>query len=442
MLGRGDGGCFYRAVGLSSTYKEDISELDRICSEKGYYLRWGKLPPAPSGQDSIFYDECYRQYISSEKRILPIKLEKKNPSVGALLAAGMFRFEDFCRRNENNFSESAVRSIIILSMYWTDCILLPEKSEWLSSEQKRIVIQSVSRRNEYLFAYFLTLIGFDVLLLNGDTDIALPKAQEQLSQHINFGSFSSTAVPPFKKTEPAKISPRPESSGNIQTSEYTPTVSLPVRTSPRTANGRNNKMPTPLPVNQRREKSYEELASLASSVVLILIHDHTGNIVSTGSGIMIGRDGYILTNFHVVKDGTFFTVRIENDDTDYNTDKVIKYNSTIDLAVIRIDRKLQPLPVYNGSKELVRGQKVVAIGSPLGLFNSVSDGIISGMREIREVDMIQFTAPISSGSSGGAVLNMYGEVIGISTAGIDNGQNINLAVSYQYINMFIKGFSQ
>ena len=75
-----------------------------------------------------------------------------------------------------------------------------------------------------------------------------------------------------------------------------------------------------------------------------------------------------------------------------------------------------------------------------GLFNSVSDGIISGFRHINEMEMIQFTAPISRGSSGGAVLNMYGEIIGISTAGIDEGQNINLAVGYEKINEFIRGF--
>lgn len=75
------------------------------------------------------------------------------------------------------------------------------------------------------------------------------------------------------------------------------------------------------------------------------------------------------------------------------------------------------------------------------MFNSVSDGIISGFRKIDMVDMIQFTAPISHGSSGGAVLNMQGEVIGISTAGIDEGQNINLAVNYEDIRMFVMGFT-
>ncbi len=83
----------------------------------------------------------------------------------------------------------------------------------------------------------------------------------------------------------------------------------------------------------------------------------------------------------------------------------------------------------------------MAIGSPLGLFNSVSDGIISGFRKIDDVDMIQFTAPTSHGSSGGAVLNMFGEVIGISTAGFADGQNINLAVGYQNINNFVRGFT-
>ena len=71
----------------------------------------------------------------------------------------------------------------------------------------------------------------------------------------------------------------------------------------------------------------------------------------------------------------------------------------------------------------------------------MSDGIISGFRKMDDVDLIQFTAPISSGSSGGAILNMYGEVIGISTTMIRNAQNINMAVGYEFINLFIQGFT-
>lgn len=217
---------------------------------------------------------------------------------------------------------------------------------------------------------------------------------------------------------------RNTASGNFGTGQVNP-----VRTSSSPAAGR-----------AAQELDFEELALRASSVVMIAIHDDRGDIIGSGSGIMIGKDGYILTNNHVARGGRYYSVRIENDDGMYKTDEIIKYNSLLDLAVIRIDRKLQPLPVYRGSKPLVRGQKVVAIGSPLGLFNSVSDGIISGFRRINDVDMIQFTAPTSHGSSGGAVLNMYGEVIGVSTAGIDEGQNINLAVGYEFINTFIQGF--
>lgn len=190
----------------------------------------------------------------------------------------------------------------------------------------------------------------------------------------------------------------------------------------------------------RVEKSYEELARLASSVVMIALHDRSGEVIGTGSGIMIGRKGYILTNNHVANGGCYYSVKIEEDDQVYRTDEVIKYNPVLDLAVIRIQRELCPLPIYRGSQKLVRGQRVVAIGSPLGLFNSVSDGIISGFRKVDNVDMIQFTAPTSHGSSGGAVLNLYGEVIGISTAGFDAGQNLNLAVGYEYIQTFVQGF--
>ena len=189
-----------------------------------------------------------------------------------------------------------------------------------------------------------------------------------------------------------------------------------------------------------KEKSFEELALLASSIVMIEVHDQRGKPIGTGSGVMIGKDGFILTNHHVTKGGYSFSVRIEDDSAVYRTNEIIKYNSVFDLSVIRIGKVLSPLPVYRGTKKLVRGQKVVAIGSPLGLFNSVSDGIISGFRKIDTVDMIQFTAPISHGSSGGAVLNMQGEIIGISTAGFDGGQNINLAVGYETINMFVRGF--
>lgn len=236
------------------------------------------------------------------------------------------------------------------------------------------------------------------------------------------------AVPP-QNNSGSRVTIPPQSSGRYNSSGI----------------NQSSRMPTPQ-TQLRREKSYEEIAQLASSIVLIYtmkkrpFSQGEGEVIGMGSGIMIGQNGYILTNCHVIRGGDFFGVRLENDEQIHLTSELIKYHNDLDLAVLRIDKRLNPLKVYDGAQPLVRGQKVVAIGSPLGLFNTVSDGIISGFRKVDKKDMIQFTAPISNGSSGGAVLNMYGEVIGISTAGIDDGQNINLAVGFDAINNFARGF--
>ncbi|MBQ3160662.1 MAG: serine protease [Oscillospiraceae bacterium] len=280
----------------------------------------------------------------------------------------------------------------------------------------------------------LTLCGFDVLLLQSREDIGADLDKYGFSVKFSLGMFSSDPVPEYNLT---KSEPRQEISA-VQPVNRTENirVEIPRRAEkiPAAANFAN----TVAQHTVTREKSMEELAGLASSIVMIAVHNSRGDVIGTGSGIMISEKGYILTNNHVARGGSFYSVRIEDDDEVYRTDEIIKYNPVIDLAVIRIDRRLDPIPIYSGKKP-VRGQKVVAIGSPLGLFNSVSDGIISGFRLIDSVEMIQFTAPISHGSSGGAILNMNGEVIGISTAGFDAGQNLNLAVSYEYINTFLMG---
>ena len=107
--------------------------------------------------------------------------------------------------------------------------------------------------------------------------------------------------------------------------------------------------------------------------------------------------------------------------------------------MIRVERPCRPI-VLAPPDPVVRGQQIVAIGSPLGLFNTISDGIVSGFRRIDQVSMIQFTAPISRGSSGGALLDLYGRLVGIITAGFDDGQNLNLAVDRDTIAPFAAGF--
>ncbi len=324
--------------------------------------------------------------------------------------------------------------------------------DWDFRCSMKIVFSNIIKRQEYLFCYLLTLMGADVLLLQCQSDIEEQLEKLGLSKKMILGSFQECRIPPYNPCiyQETSVSEKADKEishpvVDIRRPDRDLKTRAAVAESQRMARKPENiKAKENTGIRERirsQEKDFEELALLASSVVMITIHDRKGDIIGTGSGIMVGRDGYILTNNHVASGGQFYSVRIEDEEEVYATDEVIKYNQVLDLAVIRINRTLCPLPVYKGGKELVRGQKVVAIGSPLGLFNSVSNGIISGFRKLDGVDMIQFTAPISHGSSGGAVLNMLGEVIGISTAGIDNGQNINLAVGYECINHFIRGFT-
>lgn len=141
----------------------------------------------------------------------------------------------------------------------------------------------------------------------------------------------------------------------------------------------------------------------------------------TGSGIISSEDGYIITNAHVLTNGKSFHV-IMSDETEYPATVIGKDNKT-DLAVIKIEGSDFPAAVMGNSDEVVLGESVVAIGNPAGLSGSVTNGIVSGLnRQIRsdatgfDMNCIQTNAAISPGNSGGALVNMYGQVIGITSS--------------------------
>jgi S1-C subfamily serine protease len=143
----------------------------------------------------------------------------------------------------------------------------------------------------------------------------------------------------------------------------------------------------------------------------------------TGSGIVWDQDGHIVTNFHVVQEGDRASVTL-NDGSTYPA-QIVGYAADKDLAVLHIDappQKLLPLPVGQ-SANLKVGQKVLAIGNPFGLDQTLTTGVISGLgREIKSVsgrpisDVIQTDASINPGNSGGPLLDSSGRLIGINTA--------------------------
>lgn len=430
---------FIRAVGVNDTLIHDIERMDRnltigMNEGKGYYNRLDGLPKFVSTEDSSYYSGCYTGWMEHAKKETETKATGKNTELKRMLGNACREVECIYCNSANSVTESMKKNLIVKMLFWYDFIFSDPKFDGNPKNSVKIVFSNIEKKHEYLFCYLVTLMGCDVLLLQSGKDISQTEENMQLSQKLHLGEMKDIAIPQYiwnKIEAPMEAQSVRKSAQKEPGQHKSVAVHLPER---RRSHASGNC------VSDRREKSFEELARLASSVVLIAIHNQKGDVIGSGSGIMIGKDGYILTNNHVASGGKYYSVRIEDDEQVYRTDEVIKYHSVLDLAIIRIQRPLIPLPVYQGKEKLVRGQKVVAIGSPLGLFNSVSDGIISGFRRIDTVDMIQFTAPISHGSSGGAVLNMYGEVIGISTAGFDYGQNINLAMGYECINLFIRGF--
>ncbi len=446
--------CFARAVGVNRSFLSDLKTLEDILTEKSrkglaVYARIGKLTSGIPYDKTEYYSDSYDMWVASGRTYLRIKTSGLNEKTVVLLnracKAALGRLVPVKEINGNSGFSSIEKNFFVKVMFWFDGLPDDIKKATGGDLPVKLAADNVLKKHEYLFFYMLTQAGVNVLLIQSRADISAYEEGMELSHKTVLGGFDNSMKIPVYGSDVSGVSSAKQSS-----EQAVPTLKLPERNRVKKHSvpeisqkyavntGRENKA-----VNSadRKEKTYEELAALARSVVMISLHNRNGDVIGVGSGIMIARSGYILTNNHVAKGAAYYSVKIENDDRIYYTDDIVKNNYMLDLALIRIERMLDPIPVYNGRKELVRGQRVIAIGSPLGLFNSVSDGIISGFRiKSDEVRMIQFTAPISNGSSGGAVLNMYGEIIGISTAGIDEGQNINLAIDYIYINEFIRGF--
>jgi serine protease Do len=151
-----------------------------------------------------------------------------------------------------------------------------------------------------------------------------------------------------------------------------------------------------------------------------------------GSGFIISKDGYIVTNNHVVEGATEVTVTLANK-KEY-TAKIIGRDPKTDVAVVKIEAT-EPLTVASlgDSDQLRVGEWVVAVGNPFGLSNTVTKGIVSAKNRVIGAgpydDFIQTDAPINPGNSGGPLFNLKGEVVGINTAIVPNGQGIGFAVA-------------
>ena len=184
-----------------------------------------------------------------------------------------------------------------------------------------------------------------------------------------------------------------------------------------------------------------------ASTVLLVMQDANGKTQGYGSGFFVGS-GQIATNYHVIKGATLRYAKVIGGEKWYAIENIAAIDAEHDLAVLKVNSiNLAALPLANSDKVEI-GETVYAVGNPQGfLEGTVSDGIISGIRGEGNNKLIQMTAPISPGSSGGPVLNMRCEVIGIAAGDysmqdpklkINRSQNLNVAIPVNYLKALLR----
>ena len=195
----------------------------------------------------------------------------------------------------------------------------------------------------------------------------------------------------------------------------------------------------PPQANQRNQSE-----SISASTLMIVAFDGKGSPFSQGSGFILTADGLAGSNYHVIK-GAARAFASLPDGRVYEIGRVEGADLDKDLVVFQLyprgthvrPRDLSHV-VLGSSSGLGVGERVIAIGSPQGLENTVSDGILSAVREVDGTRFLQITAPVSPGSSGGPVMNSTGQMIGVATFQFNKGQNLNFAVAADHLKPLLE----
>ena len=187
--------------------------------------------------------------------------------------------------------------------------------------------------------------------------------------------------------------------------------------------------------DNRNTNNFGTLSSLYEKYKksVFVIYTYDGKNSYQGTGFFISKEGTAISNYHVFKGTTkgLEVIKTHNNN-EFKIIDVLKYDEKLDYIIFNVniqnDFNCQPIPI--SSEKSIIGEDVFAIGNPLGLENTLSKGIISGYRENN--NYIQTTTEITNGSSGGPLMNMRGEVVGITTSGFGEA-NLNFAVNINSI---------
>ena len=255
------------------------------------------------------------------------------------------------------------------------------------------------------------------------------------SQPVNVTSARLPSIPLNTEAKPAAVaaSPAPASADMV----------------PRRELSSLQKGSEDTPASPKREQlSYPDLVQQTDrSIVRINVESPRGQ--SLGSGFVVSDTGIVVTNYHVIEGGQTVKAQFE-DNRECDVTGFLLFDDERDIAIIQLDQSGAPFVPITLADELPRkGEEVAAFGAPLGLSFTASKGTVSNVRDGRELHIkgmyLQTDTPISPGNSGGPLVSMMGEVVGMNTFQMAIGQNLNFAVSVNDVREVLeqsKGKSQ
>ena len=183
---------------------------------------------------------------------------------------------------------------------------------------------------------------------------------------------------------------------------------------------------------QSRELMPREIAEKTLRSTVTVLGTNDGELDRFGSGFFIASN-LVATNFHVVEGATHIFIKSTSSESIHSIDRVVAQDEINDLAILQVST-FKGIPLKLGSDDSIRiGDTIYAIGSPRLLEGTFSPGTISGFRDLDGARLIQMTAAISSGSSGGPVVDNKGEVVGITVSTFQSGQSLNFAVPVSFL---------
>lgn len=321
------------------------------------------------------------------------------------------------------------------NVYYGNTYTFVTGNVWYQTYVDYAIEKGIIKKDEYInFDNFATRYQFAEIFSS-----ALPDDALQVINHVADDSIPDVSMQSSYATAVYKLYRAGVLTGNDTKGTFAPNTNIQrsavAAIVSRMANVKLRQRITLTGVNNEDLLTSEEIYSKTSPAIFYIeLYNNAGMPVSSGSGFFIESNGIAVTNYHVIEGANYAKITLPESKETYDVIGVYTYNKEQDWAIIQVKGdNFSTLDIGNDDS-VHTGQTVYAIGSPLGLQNTISEGLLSNKNvTLGNVDYYQISAPISHGSSGGALLNEKGQVIGITSASLINGQNLNLAIPMSYI---------